>query len=110
MRGWRCSVRTLAVAVSFVSPNRSGQMNRSVAVRVAKAVGPWIPALLLVMIFVPQGWAKFSDASGWAAAFRQWGYPVWFRMTIGTVELLASALLVSGRGAALGAILIVCDM
>jgi uncharacterized membrane protein YphA (DoxX/SURF4 family) len=85
-------------------------MSRSQAIRVAKVIGTWAPAILLVVVFGRQGWAKFSDSSGWATAFRHWGYPVWFRQTIGVVEVLAAALLLSGRWAAWGAALIVCVM
>jgi putative oxidoreductase len=85
-------------------------MKRETVIKVAKVVGMWIPAILLILIFAPQGWAKFSDSSGWAAAFRTWGYPDWFRVTIGVVELLAVALLLLGRTAAFGAILIICVM
>jgi uncharacterized membrane protein YphA (DoxX/SURF4 family) len=76
----------------------------------AKEVAPYIPAFLLIAIFARQGWAKFDDTSGWAVAFRHWGYPVWFRVVIGIVELLACALLVWGRTAAMGALLIVVVM
>jgi putative oxidoreductase len=85
-------------------------MNRQSVATVAKMAARWIPALLLVLIFVPQGFSKFSDTSGWAIAFRGWGYPVWFRVTIGVVELLAAALLLWGRTAVIGAALIVCVM
>jgi putative oxidoreductase len=85
-------------------------MKKDVLVSAAKVIGIWIPALLLVAIFAPQGWSKFSDASGWAAAFRGWGYPDWFRVTIGVVELLAVALLLLGRTAAFGALLIIVVM
>jgi len=82
-------------------------MKKDAFVSAAKVIGIWIPALLLVAIFAPQGWSKFSDTSGWAVAFRHWGYPDWFRVTIGVVELLAVALLLLGRTAALGALLII---
>jgi uncharacterized membrane protein YphA (DoxX/SURF4 family) len=82
------------------------RMSRERIVRVARVVAPWVPALLLITIFVPQGWAKFSDTSGWAVAFRQWGYPTWFRLLIGTIELGASLCLLWGRTAAVGALLI----
>ena len=85
-------------------------MNRQSVISAAKVAGRWIPALLLVLIFAPQGFAKFSESSGWASAFRVWGYPVWFRVTIGIVELLAVALLLWGRAAAVGAVLIICVM
>jgi len=85
-------------------------MKRDGIVRAAKVIGVWIPAILLVLIFARQGWAKFSDTSGWAIAFRHWGYPDWFRVTVGVVELLAVVLLSLGRTAALGAILIIAVM
>jgi putative oxidoreductase len=85
-------------------------MNRAALIRTGKTVAPWVPALLLATIFVPQGWAKFSDTSGWARAFDHWGYPVWFRILVGTTELLAVALLLSGRAAAYGALLIIVTM
>jgi putative oxidoreductase len=81
-------------------------MRKDTLIRAGKTIGPWIPAVLLALIFVPQGWSKFSDVSGWAVAFRHWGYPDWFRITIGVVELSAVALLLLGRTAALGALLI----
>jgi len=86
------------------------EMKKDAFVSAAKVIGIWIPALLLVAIFAPQGWSKFSDTSGWAMAFRHWGYPDWFRVTIGVVELLAVALLLLGRTAAVGALLIICVM
>jgi uncharacterized membrane protein YphA (DoxX/SURF4 family) len=75
-----------------------------------KAIGIWIPALLLVLIFARQGWSKFFDDSGWAAAFRHWGYPDGFRVLIGVVELSAVLLLLLGRTAAFGAVLIIAVM
>jgi putative oxidoreductase len=85
-------------------------MNRNAIIRLAKALGPWIPAVLLVLIFAPQGWSKFFDDSGWAGAFRHWGYPDWFRITIGVLELAAVALLLAGRTAAFGALIIIVVM
>ena len=85
-------------------------MTRTHLITAAKFVGTWLPAVLLVLIFVPQGLAKFDDASGWAKAFRFWGYPDWFRVTIGVLELLAALLLIAGRTAAFGAIVIIAVM
>lgn len=85
-------------------------MDKTTLLKVAKIVGTWLPAILLILIFAPQGWAKFSDTSGWAVAFRHWGYPVWFRVTIGIIELAAVVLLALGRTAAWGAILIILVM
>ena len=85
-------------------------MQKETVKKVAKFVGMWLPVILLVLIFAPQGWAKFNDASGWAKAFRHWGYPDWFRMLVGVVELSGVALLLLGRTAALGALLLICVM
>lgn len=81
-------------------------MNKATLVKAAKIIGAWLPAILLILILARQGWAKFSDTSGWAVAFRHWGYPDWFRVTIGMLELAAVVLLVLGRTAAFGAIII----
>lgn len=85
-------------------------MQRATVIKTAKIVGMWIPAILLVLIFAPQGWSKFNDASGWARAFRHWGYPDWFRVTIGVLEVSAVALLILGRTAAFGALIIIVVM
>ena len=85
-------------------------MTRDHLIKAARVIGTWLPAILLVLIFVPQGLAKFDDSSGWARAFRLWGYPDWFRITIGALELLAALLLITGRFAVLGAMTIMVIM
>ncbi len=85
-------------------------MHRQTLIKSAKIVGTWLPTLLLVLVFTLQGLAKFSDSSGWVAAFRGWGYPDWFRMTIGVVELVAALSLLWRRTAPIGALLIICVM
>ena len=91
-------------------PVNAGGMEKSTFVKALKIIGTWLPAILLVLIFARQGWAKFSDASGWAVAFRHWGYPDWFRVVIGILELAAVALLLLGRTAAFGALIIIVVM
>jgi putative oxidoreductase len=85
-------------------------MRKAMVIKAAKVIGMWIPAILLVLIFAKQGWSKFDDASGWARAFRHWGYPDWFRITIGVMEVSAATLLILGRTAAFGALLIIIVM
>ena len=85
-------------------------MARDRVLTVVKTIGLWIPVVLLLFIFLPQGWAKFSDTSGWATAFRHWGYPDWFRVTIGVIELGGVLLMLWPPTAALGAALIICVM
>lgn len=70
----------------------------------------WVPALFLAWIFVRQGWAKFSDTSGWARAFALWHFPVWFRILIGVLETGAAVLLLTRRTAPIGAALIAAVM
>ena len=70
----------------------------------------WIISLFLVWVFLRQGYAKFSDTSGWARAFRVWHYPDWFRMLIGGIEVVAALLLLWPRVAAVGAVMIICVM
>lgn len=70
----------------------------------------WVFALFLVWVFFRQGFAKFSDSSGWAKAFRVWHFPVWFRVAIGVAETLAAVLLLTRRTAFAGAMIIIVVM
>jgi len=70
----------------------------------------WVFALFLAWVFSRQGFAKFSDTSGWARAFRAWHFPVWFRMLIGGAEIAAAALLLTRRTAFAGAVIIIVIM
>ena len=85
-------------------------MNTARIKTVGRALAIWVPTVLLMLIFLPQGWSKFSDTSGWAVAFRVWGYPTWFRITIGVLETLGALSLLWGRTAMLGAALIIAIM
>ena len=85
-------------------------MGKETLKNVAKAVALWLPVILLVLIFAPQGRSKFFSDSGWARAFRHWGYPDWFRVLIGVMELSGVALLLLGRTAAFGALVLICVM
>lgn len=79
-------------------------------VAIAREVVLWIFTLFLAYVFLRQGWAKFSDSSGWAQAFRAWHYPEWFRIAIGVIEVAAALLLLHRRSAAAGAVMIVVVM
>ena len=70
----------------------------------------WIPTLFLVWVFAQQGFAKFSNTSGWARAFHAWHFPVWFRILIGALEVSAALLLLTRRTASVGAAIIVVIM
>jgi putative oxidoreductase len=70
----------------------------------------WVFALFLAWVFIRQGYAKFSDTSGWARAFRVWHFPVWFRVLIGLFETVAAVLLLTRRTAFAGALIIIVVM
>ena len=70
----------------------------------------WLFALFLTWVFIRQGFAKFSDSSGWARAFRVWHFPVWFRVMVGIAETSAALLLLTRRTAFAGAIIIIVVM
>jgi len=85
-------------------------MTQSRLAAFGKIAAAWIPAVLLILVFTPAGLDKFSDTSGWAIAFRHWGYPRWFRIAIGVIEVGAAACLLWGRTAVIGAALVICVM
>lgn len=70
----------------------------------------WVFALFLAWVFIRQGYAKFSDTSGWARAFRVWHFPDWFRTAIGVAETSAALLLLTRRTAFAGAAIIIVVM
>lgn len=70
----------------------------------------WIITVFLAYVFLRQGFAKFSETSGWARAFRAWHYPDWFRILIGVIEVVAVLLLFVRRFALVGAALIIVVM
>jgi uncharacterized membrane protein YphA (DoxX/SURF4 family) len=78
--------------------------------RIGLEVLLWAVCLRLVMVFAQAGWAKFAPTSGWAKAFTYWGYPVWFRILIGVLEIGAALLLLWPRAAAYGAAIIIVVM
>ncbi len=78
--------------------------------RIAIEVLLWLLAAMLIMVFARAGWDKFDATSGWARAFRFWGYPVWFRVLIGVLEIGTALLLVWPRTAAYGAAIIIVVM
>jgi uncharacterized membrane protein YphA (DoxX/SURF4 family) len=53
----------------------------------------WLASAFLTYVFIKAGWSKFSDTSGWARAFAGWGFPVWFRLLVGVIEVAGGALL-----------------
>jgi putative oxidoreductase len=78
--------------------------------RVAAVAATWLVSLFLAFVFVRAGADKFSDDGGWARAFAVWGFPDWFRVLIGVLEVAAAALVLVPRAAPVGAVLIIVIM
>ena len=78
--------------------------------RIAKEVLLWAICLFLAYVFLKAGGQKFIESSGWSRAFHFWGFPVWFRLLVGTTEIVAALLLLYPRTASLGALMIVIVM
>ena len=76
----------------------------------AREAALWLIAAFLAWVFTKQGFAKFSDTSGWAAAFRTWHYPDWFRILIGVIEMASAVLVLIPRAAFVGGLLIAAVM
>jgi len=92
----------------IVAPQYMSPKNR--VLRIGLEVLLWALAVMLITVFARAGWDKFDPASGWARAFTFWGYPVWFRLLIGVLEIGAALLLVWPRTAAYGAAIIIVVM
>src|SRR4051794_21330852 len=77
---------------------------------IAKEVAVWALTLVLVLMFVNAGIRKFPESGGWTVMFRRAGFPDWFRILIGVIELAAAALLLVPRTAAYGAMTVIAVM
>jgi uncharacterized membrane protein YphA (DoxX/SURF4 family) len=70
----------------------------------------WLITLFLARIFIIAGWAKFSATSGWARAFAHWGFPIWFRVLVGVIEVAGELLLLIPSTAIYAALALVVIM
>ena len=68
-----------------------------------KTAGVWIVSGLLAALFLLAGIPKLMGAEGWLRHFASWGYPDWFRLVVGTVEVASAVLLLIPKFATLGA-------
>jgi len=60
----------------------------SPVVRRAQTVVLWIATLLCSVSIGTSGAAKLAATGGWDRLFASWGYPSWFVIVIGVVEVL----------------------
>jgi len=64
----------------------------------------WLPSLLLTFIFLMAGLPKLAGAEGHIRHFVTWGYPDWFRLVVGAIEVTSAVLLLVPRLAFFGAL------
>ena len=75
---------------------------------ILKEVVIWIVTLLLALVCVRSGLMKMPGVPGvefWIRDFARWGYPEWFRVVVGIVELVSFLLLLVPRFAGFGAVI-----
>lgn len=64
----------------------------------------WLVSLYFTQLFLRMGWGKFGGDGFWTTAFAAWGYPAWFRILVGGVEVTAGVALLVPLTASYGAI------
>jgi uncharacterized membrane protein YphA (DoxX/SURF4 family) len=67
-------------------------------------VAAWLVSLYFTQLFLRMGWGKFGNDGFWTTAFAAWGYPAWFRILVGAVEVTAGVALLVPATASYGAI------
>lgn len=76
----------------------------------ARSLLPWIASILIALIFLSEGAAKFSERGVWLRIFEQIGLGHWFRYFTGVVEITGALLLIVPATRLLGAVLLACTM
>ena len=61
-------------------------------------------SVMLALIYLVVGFAQIAGVAGVAESFAQWGYPSWFRIVIGVLELGGGALLLLPKVSPLAAV------
>jgi uncharacterized membrane protein YphA (DoxX/SURF4 family) len=77
--------------------------------RIAKIAATWILQILLGVLFVVLGAAKFGDSS-WVRKFAEWGYPSGFYMVVGVLEIAGGLMVLVPRVASYGSLVIMTVM
>ncbi len=78
-------------------------MAKSTWIKVGKSVAIWVPTVLLSALFIMQGLMKLSGMEAWVQRFREYGYPEYFYLVAGVLELGGALLLLVPRTARIGA-------
>ena len=70
----------------------------------------WIASIVLAVIFLSEGAAKFQESRLWLRVFDQIGFGQWFRYFTGVIEIAGALLLVAPAARFVGAALLACTM
>lgn len=66
----------------------------------------WLIGAYLSYKLMVTGYKKFDPDGMWTKAFLRWGYPVWFRVFIGILEVVGGLLLLVPRTRHFGALIL----
>ena len=77
--------------------------------RIVKIAATWILQILLGVLFVVLGAAKFGDPS-WVRRFAEWGYPAGFYVVAGVPEIAGGLMVLVPRVASYGSLVIMTVM
>jgi len=70
----------------------------------------WILTILPAIALFQAGAGKLIHRAAWAKTFERWGYPGWFWLAIGGLEVVAAVALLFPRAASVAAIVLVVTM
>jgi putative oxidoreductase len=70
----------------------------------------WVASILLALVFLSEGAAKFPESRLWLRVFDQIGFGQWFRYFTGVVEVAGALLLLVPATRFVGATLLACTM
>jgi uncharacterized membrane protein YphA (DoxX/SURF4 family) len=76
----------------------------------ARVIASWVLGILLALAFFPSGLVKLVGVQMAVDNFIRWGYPSWFRILTGLIEVGAAGLVLVPRTRLYGALLIVPTM
>lgn len=85
--------------------DRKGSPRNVTIKHLVREIVLWVIALLLALVCVRSGFLKFSGNVFWVRDFHRWGYPDWFRVVVGLIEIASAALLLIPRFASYGGIM-----
>ena len=69
----------------------------------AGRIAVWVLSVLLAFVFLMAGVPKLLGVQAHVQHFASWGYPDWFRLVVGAIEVGSAVLLLIPRLAFLGA-------